>query len=118
MKKILYTLALASLFYNCGGKEPKKVASETPISVTVQPVTETNNTPFVSASGKIEAVNSATLSTRMMGFVEAVPVKVGQKVKQGDVIGTVGSTGRATGPHLDVRLNWFDVRLDPATVLN
>jgi len=39
-------------------------------------------------------------------------------VKQGDIIGTVGSSGRSTGPHLDVRLNWFDVRIDPATALN
>ena len=44
-------------------------------------------------------------------------VKKGQKVKQGDIIGTVGSTGRATGPHLDIRLNWFQTRLDPETAL-
>ena len=44
-------------------------------------------------------------------------VKKGQKVRQGDIIGTVGSTGRSTGAHLDIRLNWFGTRLDPATVL-
>ena len=44
-------------------------------------------------------------------------VQNGQKIKQGDIIGTVGSTGRATGAHLDVRLNWFDTRLDPMSVL-
>ena len=44
-------------------------------------------------------------------------VKKGQKIKQGDVIGTVGKTGRSTGAHLDIRLNWFDVKLDPASVL-
>jgi len=56
------------------------------------------------------------ISTLYM-HMEKVLVKKGQKVKQGDVIGTVGSTGRATGAHLDVRLNWFQTRLDPATVL-
>ena len=45
-------------------------------------------------------------------------VKKGQKIKQEDIIGTVGSTGRATGPHLDIRLNWFRTRLDPETALN
>ena len=45
-------------------------------------------------------------------------VKKGQKIKQEDIIGTVGSTGRATGPHLDIRLNWFQTRLDPETVLS
>ena len=44
-------------------------------------------------------------------------VEKGQMVKQGDVIGTVGSTGRATGAHLDIRLNWFDTRLDPMSAL-
>ena len=45
-------------------------------------------------------------------------VKVGDEVLQGDVIGTVGSTGRSTGPHLDFRINWFQTRLDPMSVLN
>ena len=57
------------------------------------------------------------ISTLYM-HMEKILVKKGQKVKQGDIIGTVGSTGRATGPHLDVRLNWFQTRLDPATVLD
>jgi len=57
------------------------------------------------------------ISTLYMHMNE-IFVKKGQKVKQGEVIGTVGATGRATGAHLDVRLNWFGVRLDPATVLN
>ena len=57
------------------------------------------------------------ISTLYM-HMEKIFVKKGQKVKQGDIIGTVGSTGRATGAHLDIRLNWFDVRLDPATALN
>ena len=57
------------------------------------------------------------ISTLYMHLKE-IFVKKDQKVKQGEVIGTVGATGRATGAHLDIRLNWFDVRLDPATVLN
>ena len=47
-----------------------------------------------------------------------INVKVGQKIKQGQIVGTLGQSGRATGPHLDIRLNWFDVKLDPASILN
>jgi murein DD-endopeptidase MepM/ murein hydrolase activator NlpD len=47
-----------------------------------------------------------------------VYVKKNQKVVQGDIIGTVGKTGRSTGAHLDIRLNWFNVKLDPASVLD
>ena len=57
------------------------------------------------------------ISTLYMHMHE-IFVEKGQKINQGDIIGTVGSTGRATGPHLDVRLNWFSTRLDPSTVLN
>ncbi|MDB6061266.1 MAG: peptidase [Verrucomicrobiaceae bacterium] len=40
-------------------------------------------------------------------------VKTGDQVKAGQVIGEVGATGRASGPHLDWRINWYKVRLDP-----
>ena len=49
--------------------------------------------------------------------LESLNVKVGDEILQGDVIGTVGSTGRSTGPHLDFRVNWFQTRLDPMSVL-
>ena len=57
------------------------------------------------------------VSTLFMHMKE-INVKVGQTVKQGDIVGTLGQSGRATGPHLDIRLNWFEVKLDPASILN
>ena len=57
------------------------------------------------------------ISTLYM-HLDEIFVEKGDIVKQGEVIGTVGSSGRSTGPHLDVRLNWFGTRLDPATVLD
>ena len=57
------------------------------------------------------------ISTLYMHMNE-IFVKVGDHIKAGDVVGTVGASGRATGPHLDVRLNWFGTRLDPATILD
>ena len=57
------------------------------------------------------------ISTLYM-HMKDVQVKKGQVVKKGDIVGTVGKTGRSTGRHLDIRLNWFDVKLDPASILS
>lgn len=40
-------------------------------------------------------------------------VKKGDQIAQGQDIAKVGQTGRATGPHLDWRMNWFEERIDP-----
>lgn len=45
-------------------------------------------------------------------------VKNNQTVKKGELIGLMGSTGRATGPHLHLGVQWFNKRIDPMTVLN
>lgn len=56
------------------------------------------------------------LSTTYL-HLSKLDVKEGHSVKRGDVIGRVGRTGRATGPHLCWRANWFDVRLDASLLL-
>ena len=44
-------------------------------------------------------------------------VVAGTSVKQGDLVAEIGATGRATGAHLDWRINWFKERLDPALLV-
>jgi len=44
-------------------------------------------------------------------------VKPNQQVTLGMEIAKIGATGRATGPHLDWRMNWLDQRIDPDLVL-
>ena len=41
-------------------------------------------------------------------------LKPGDAVKRGQLMGLIGQTGRATGPHLHWAMNWFQVRLDPS----
>ncbi len=56
------------------------------------------------------------ISTLYM-HMKDINVGVGQKVKKGEIVGSLGQSGRATGPHLDVRLNWFNIKLDPESIL-
>lgn len=50
--------------------------------------------------------------------MQSVDVKVGQVIAQGEALGTIGATGRATGPHLDWRMNWFNKRIDPQLLVS
>ncbi|MDZ7839682.1 MAG: M23 family metallopeptidase [Gammaproteobacteria bacterium] len=47
-----------------------------------------------------------------------IDVREGDRIARGDVIGAVGATGRATGPHLHWGMNWFGTRLDPQLLLD
>ena len=55
--------------------------------------------------------------TSVLSHLSAVLAKVGNQVAAGDVVGLVGATGRVTGAHLDWRVNWFSVRLDPSLLV-
>jgi murein DD-endopeptidase MepM/ murein hydrolase activator NlpD len=46
-----------------------------------------------------------------------IKVEAGQEVKKGNTLGRVGSTGRATGPHLFFGVRWHNARIDPQFVL-
>jgi murein DD-endopeptidase MepM/ murein hydrolase activator NlpD len=50
--------------------------------------------------------------------LSAIEVRVGQRIEQGERMGRVGATGRASGPHLHWGLNWFAERLDPALLID
>ena len=70
-------------------KETKTLVA---IPVKVSGTVENTNSPFVTASGKIEAENSANVSTRMMGYVTKVHVKVGQKVGAGQLLVSINNS--------------------------
>ncbi|PNW28517.1 efflux RND transporter periplasmic adaptor subunit [Formosa algae] len=90
MKTYTYiiTLIAVSIFTTSCGSDEKKVDVDrtSPIAVTVSAIQTNQNNPFVTASGKIQAKNSADLSTRSMGYVNSIPVNVGDQVRKGQLL--------------------------------
>ncbi len=84
----------------------------TPIKAMIDGVATLVENDLYYTGGTLIFDHGHGISTLYM-HMDKIFVEIGQKVNKGDVIGTVGSTGRSTGPHLDVRLNWFQTRLDP-----
>jgi len=63
--------------------------------------------------GGIAIIDHGFGVTSTLFHMRKVTVEAGQRVRQGETIGEIGATGRATGAHVDWRINWRDVRLDP-----
>lgn len=66
--------------------------------------------PFSSYGNFIEIEHGADMETRY-GHLSKIAVREGERVKKGELIGYVGSTGRSTGPHLH-----YEVRVDGQAV--
>lgn len=93
MKKTIAILTLSTFAFLSCGKEKQAVTNNEPaIAVQLSAVGAANSGQFVTASGKIEAENSANLSTRMMGYVTKVHVKVGQHVNAGQLLVSINSS--------------------------
>ncbi len=93
MKKIITIVSIAALFYVSCGKDSEEVANNEPaIAVTLSGNVAGANNSYVTASGKIESENSANLSTRMMGYVTKVNVKVGQSVTEGQLLVSINNS--------------------------
>ena len=96
MKKYILMITLLSatiVFTSCGSKHDNSGSVNTePIAVKVSQVASNSDQSFLSASGKIEAVNQANLSTRMMGFVNKIHVKVGDKVRKGQQLISINNS--------------------------
>jgi len=93
MKNILKIIAITILVFttSCGKETTAIVDNRTVVNVKVSSPSSENNS-FITASGKIEAVQNANLSTRMMGFVDNVHVNVGNKVSKGQLLLSINST--------------------------
>lgn len=93
-KKIYMVLAVTAVLAlaSCGSEKKKNITNNTPaITVKTNQVESNGDSPFLSVSGKIQANNSAELSTRMMGYINKVHVNVGDKVQKGQILVSINN---------------------------
>ena len=89
------------------------VPNGTPIRATASGLVALAEMGMVLNGGIVVLDHGHGVSTTTI-HMSRIDVKTGQKVKQGDIVGLAGATGRATGPHVHWAANWFDVPIDPA----
>jgi murein DD-endopeptidase MepM/ murein hydrolase activator NlpD len=72
--------------------------------------------PMFSLEGNLVILDHGMGLSSAFLHLARVSVRPGQTVRQGQPIGTVGATGRATGPHLHWGMVWNGARIDPQAV--
>lgn len=92
------------------------VPTGTPVLAPADGVVSLAHDDMFFSGGTLIIDHGLGVSTSYLHMSEIV-VEDGERVAQGDEIGRVGATGRATGPHLCWRINWYQERLDPMTVV-
>lgn len=95
MKIIFKLLSVSSLLFflaSCSENESKVAHKLDPIEVTIDSVNLGSSQHFITASGKIEAENTANISTRLMGYITDVHVKTGQDVVKGQLLVSINNS--------------------------
>ena len=110
MKTFRYIITLSIsilLFWSCSSDDKKDSIDNVPvIAVKVASVQLDKSVPTLSVSGKVQAINSATLSTRIMGSVNKVYVNIGDKVKKGQLLISINSDDlRAKNAQINAKIS-------------
>ena len=108
-------------FYNGVPKSPHygidyAAPTGTPVIAPADGVVTFAHNDLFYSGGTLIIDHGHGLSSTFLHLSEIL-VKPDQQVTLGMEIAKIGATGRATGPHLDWRMNWLDQRIDPDLVL-
>ncbi len=85
------------------------------VAPTAGKVIETGNYFF---NGNTVFLDHGEGLVSMFCHLDSIAVRVGQELRQGEVLGQVGETGRVTGPHLHWSVSLNNTRIDPALFLS
>jgi len=89
MRTTLFLGTISSLIYlsaSCGGQATSSLVDLPPVQVRIAQVQVEPVEQYLTVSGRVEAAQSANVSTRMMGHVETIHAQVGERVSKGQVL--------------------------------
>lgn len=85
----------------------------TPVASPADGVVILASPPLFSIEGNLLLIDHGMGLNSALMHLSRIDVKVGDRVVRGQIVGAVGMTGRATGPHLHWGLKWNEARIDP-----